>query len=311
MPLKPCRDVNLEPHGSIFDFALIVVPTPSDPDTGGFDDTYVLQAIDKAEEIGALITIVVSTVSPGTDIRPAVYAPVMIQLGQVVYGIQHPGYWLVGTDDDVERKAVIEFLQTMLAYEPAGNDCSFPELTIDEAICAKLFVNFFLTLKISAANAIGMYCNSIDAIDGGPISGKRVCQAVGLDPRVGSMYFKPGGPFGGPCLPRDADVVMNLCSDLSGLADAAIGVNEHVAAYAVGKRGMRHQPIHVVGGMSYREGSELEIESFGHRIKRLCSDLDLECTEGDVSSCPPGAFMIATKPGVLPEGTPNSYDPFA
>jgi len=61
----------------------------------------------------------------------------------------------------------------------------------------KYAANVFLATKISYANEIANMCVRF-GIDSEP-----VLKAAGLDPRIGSLFLKPGLGFGGSCLPKD------------------------------------------------------------------------------------------------------------
>jgi UDP-glucose 6-dehydrogenase len=66
----------------------------------------------------------------------------------------------------------------------------------DEVVeAAKLLTNLMLASKIIMANAATGWL--------GPETGRRACEIVNLDPRVGYGYFTPGGKAAGPCFPRD------------------------------------------------------------------------------------------------------------
>jgi UDPglucose 6-dehydrogenase len=71
-------------------------------------------------------------------------------------------------------------------------------MSLESAELAKLSVNTFVTTKISYANMIAAVCEQLPGADA-----QHVLGAVGLDPRIGSAYLKPGLGYGGPCFPRD------------------------------------------------------------------------------------------------------------
>lgn len=39
--------------------------------------------------------------------------------------------------------------------------------------------------------------------------------AIGTDKRIGNNFFKPGGPFLGPCLPRDTIALKKFCEEIN------------------------------------------------------------------------------------------------
>ena len=72
----------------------------------------------------------------------------------------------------------------------------------------KLLVNTYLTTKISYSNFVKNLCKDFD-----DISDLRVLESVGLDARIGVKFMLPGGPYSGPCLPRDNLSLKKFCLD--------------------------------------------------------------------------------------------------
>ena len=64
--------------------------------------------------------------------------------------------------------------------------------------------NAFLANKVSFINEIAQICESVGA------DIKDVINGMGLDPRIGSNYMQPGTGFGGPCLEKDLEALVEL-----------------------------------------------------------------------------------------------------
>jgi len=62
---------------------------------------------------------------------------------------------------------------------------------------AKGAANAFLSLKISFINAMADICTAMN----GDV--RALAHALGLDPRIGPAFLKPGIGYGGSCLPKD------------------------------------------------------------------------------------------------------------
>lgn len=76
--------------------------------------------------------------------------------------------------------------------------------TINSAELIKHASNSFLALKISYANVIADLCDKLGAdVD-------EVTRAVGMDPRIGPQFLRPGLGFGGFCLPKDIQAFIRL-----------------------------------------------------------------------------------------------------
>jgi UDPglucose 6-dehydrogenase len=63
-------------------------------------------------------------------------------------------------------------------------------------VLIKYACNTFLAVKISYANLIADICEAMGA------DVEQVVEAMGLDPRIGPSFLRPGLGFGGFCCPR-------------------------------------------------------------------------------------------------------------
>ena len=196
------------------DITFIIVPTPSLRD-GSFSTDLVGIA---AAEIGAAlktkttrhIVVLTSTVLPGdTEGRiqkileatsgkkvsadfGLCYNPEFVALGSVIHDLQHPDFLLIGESDKESGNKLVEFYNTFIQNNPPVQ-----RMKIIEAELVKIAVNTYITMKISYANFLGAICAEIGAdVD-------TVTSAVGKDSRVTPKYLRSGGPYGGPCFPRD------------------------------------------------------------------------------------------------------------
>ena len=65
--------------------------------------------------------------------------------------------------------------------------------------------NSFLATKISFINQIASICQSIPNINVDDVA-----KAIGLDPRIGSLFLKAGPGYGGSCLPKDLQALISF-----------------------------------------------------------------------------------------------------
>jgi nucleotide sugar dehydrogenase len=86
--------------------------------------------------------------------------------------------------------------------------CSSDLLT--EAEITKVFVNTFLTLKISFSNYVQLLSS-----EDKKLSTSNILDAIGEDKRIGKAFLQPGLPYGGPCLPRDNHAVIDFANKLN------------------------------------------------------------------------------------------------
>lgn len=194
-----------------------VAPTPSLL-WGSFDQRHVLAALAPtaktiAQSEDHKLVVVVSTVDPescGREIIPTLsrlsgkqvgegwdlcYSPEFIVLGDIVRGMSHPDFVLIG-----ERSTAGETLAWYYSDFYTKYRCKprIVRLPLIDAEIAKLALNCALTVKIGYANAVAALCDRVPGADA-----KNVLSAVGEDPRIGGRLLSPGPPPGGPCLPRD------------------------------------------------------------------------------------------------------------
>jgi UDPglucose 6-dehydrogenase len=260
------------------DMFVVVVPTPS-TDSGRYDISAVTETV---EAIGAHIkgrhhqccVVIVSTVNPG-DTRgpiakylnaaagrdvPLIYSPEFIALGNVIEGMQQPDMMLVGYDGNEPPQAFYE-----AAFSILKKDTNLRWLPTTDAEIAKIAVNSFVTTKISFANMIADICERTPGADA-----HKVLHAVGTDSRIGHAYLKPGGPFGGPCFPRDNRALAQYGRSVSAwpkLAETVDDVNSNrretileLVEYLMDKH-----KVNVVGvlGLTYKPDTTVTDESLG------------------------------------------------
>jgi UDPglucose 6-dehydrogenase len=282
------------------DAYFIVVPTPSGPD-GKFVNDYVLDAIrwlgspmkrnDKEFDV-----VICSTVMPGScggPIRKAifeysnkivgvecglVYSPEFIALGTVVKDMLNPDFVLLGSSHSLASARVAEIYKEV-------TDAPVKHLGLKEAELAKIAINSYITMKISFANSISILADSHPDIDT-----YRVCEAIGMDSRIGSKYIKPGGSYGGPCFPRDTVAFSSLFGNVGAeLVDATKWINDYqidrAAGFVHAYLKLNKDPIMsdvTLLGMSYKPGTHIAEESFGTKLKERLVDDGLEVlTETD------------------------------
>jgi UDPglucose 6-dehydrogenase len=115
--------------------------------------------------------------------------PEFLQEGSAFRDSMEPSRIIVGCADRRAGNLLMKL------YEPIDSPKIRTDLRSAEMI--KYASNSFLATKISYSNDIANMCVRF-GIDSEP-----VLKAVGLDPRIGPLFLKPGLGFGGSCLPKD------------------------------------------------------------------------------------------------------------
>jgi GDP-mannose 6-dehydrogenase len=106
-----------------------------------------------------------------------------------------------------------------------GIDAPVFHVGIREAEITKFVDNTWHAVKVAFANEIGRVCQNLD------ISAKAVHQIFVSDTKlnISPYYTRPGGPFGGSCLPKDVRALQHIAADIGAnthLVDSLIRTNE-------------------------------------------------------------------------------------
>ena len=209
----------------IFDTEIIyiTVPTPSKMD-GSFSNEIIIHVLNEVADViiktkKSFIININSTVQPGSienEIIPfleskglknndnfyILYNPYFVALGSVIRNLEEPDYLLIGSSSIFASKKITKF------YNSLYKNPKIRLLKFKEAELTKLLVNTYLTTKISYSNFVKEICKDFD-----DVSDLRVLESVGLDKRIGTKFMLPGGPYSGPCLPRDNLSLKKFCLD--------------------------------------------------------------------------------------------------
>lgn len=102
-------------------------------------------------------------------------------------------------------------------------DCPILVVSPESAELIKYASNAYLAIKLSYINEIADLCDNIGA------DIQEVSYGIGLDPRIGGKYLYSGVGFGGPSIPQDTKVLLNIASEHNvnlSVLDAAMRVND-------------------------------------------------------------------------------------
>lgn len=140
--------------------------------------------------------------------------PEFLREGTAVGDFLHPDRIVIGVDDETAEQQLREIYRPVLeqAFDcpvhngscPHGHRPAWLVTTINSAELIKHASNSFLAIKISYANMVSDLAERLGA------NVEEVMHGVGLDPRIGGHFFKPGLGFGGFCLPKDLQAFVRL-----------------------------------------------------------------------------------------------------
>lgn len=219
--------------------AFVCVGTPSAPD-GSHNMAYIAEVSRQIagmvdpERIEPLTVVYRSTMRPGTTeelIAPIfehklgrgiekielVYCPEFLRESVAIEDYFHPSKIVVGTHDGLPCKR-LEALH-------ADIDAPIFYTHYKEAELTKFVDNSFHAVKISFANEIGRVCSRLG------ISARKVHEIFVSDTvlNISPYYLRPGGAFGGSCLPKDVRALQYLAGDVGAathLVDSLLRSNE-------------------------------------------------------------------------------------
>jgi GDP-mannose 6-dehydrogenase len=211
--------------------AIVCVGTPSGPD-GAHNMSYIAQVSRqiaeavRADRTAPLTIAYRSTMRPGSvdqiiapifrarlgDAMPQlvelVYNPEFLREATAVDDYFNPPKIVIGTQSG-EPSVVMDALHD-------GIDAQVFHVGIREAEFTKFVDNTWHAVKVAFANEIGRVCQQLD------ISARQVHEIFISDTKlnISPYYTRPGGAFGGSCLPKDVRALQHIASD--------IGANTHL-----------------------------------------------------------------------------------
>ncbi|WOH56084.1 nucleotide sugar dehydrogenase [Bradyrhizobium sp. BWC-3-1] len=226
-------------HLDSCDIAIVCVGTPSAAD-GSHNMSYVVEVSHQiAELIGRgratpLTVIFRSTMRPGTiedlifpifenelrdriNLVELVYNPEFLRESVAIQDFFNPPKIVIGTKDG-ERCAALDELNARV-------DAPVFYTTYRAAEMTKFVDNTFHALKVAFANEVGRVCDKLG------ISAATVHKIFTSDTKlnISARYLKPGGAFGGSCLPKDVRALQYIASDVGAythLVDSLLRSND-------------------------------------------------------------------------------------
>lgn len=205
---------DFQEHVTSSDYIIVATPTNFETEKNYFDTSSVDSVIEEVLKIDPDANIVIKSTLPigytdnvcekyRTD--RIFFSPEFLREGKALIDNLYPSRIIVGTTSEEGHK----FLEML--YEGAADDWkaehsfegSTHTMTNTEAECVKLFSNTYLALRVAYFNELDTFCevNELDT--------RRIIEAVGADPRIGSHYNNPSFGYGGYCLPKDTKQLLS------------------------------------------------------------------------------------------------------
>jgi len=139
--------------------------------------------------------------------------PEFLREGSAIEDFFHPDRIVIGVEKESAAEVLREIYLPILeqtARCPVHSNCDQrknPAWVITDTNSAELIKhasNSFLAMKISFINMVADLCEAV----GADIT--RVAEGMGMDPRIGPAFLKPGIGFGGFCFPKDVQAFVRI-----------------------------------------------------------------------------------------------------
>lgn len=253
-----------ERTGQAAEVLFLCVPTPMG--AGGVADLAAVEAVieeTRSTLPRSCVVVNKSTVPVGTADRTAelldrpdiavVSNPEFLREGSAVHDFLNPDRIVVGSEsqDAAERVAAL--------YARLGAPTVLTNAASAEMI--KYAANCFLAMKLSYVNAMAELCERLDA------DIADVTEGIGYDRRIGQAFLSPGPGWGGSCLPKDTQALLQVADSADfefRLLRATIDTNtrqfqrivEKIRLAATGKRtGSLSRRRIALLGLSFKAGT--------------------------------------------------------
>jgi UDPglucose 6-dehydrogenase len=226
-------------QSSLARFVFITVGTPGFPN-GSIDLTYVMNSLTSVgttlrEANGYHLIIIKSTVVPGTSLaaRLALETASGRRLGDKLGLCANPEFLKEGTaikDTLRPDKIVIGRFDRRSGEELRSLYRLFHKKELPPVILTtpqtaemiKYASNAFLATKVSFINTMANICQRTPGVDVADVA-----RAIGLDPRIGSLFLKAGPGYGGSCFHKDIQALIRY-SQSKGYRPTLLQATEHV-----------------------------------------------------------------------------------
>src|SRR3989338_5110425 len=123
------------------------------------------------------------------DLVTVASVPEFLAEGRALEDFFHPARIVIGADDEVDRQMLDRLHDGIVAPRVF--------MSIESAELAKYAANAFLATKISFINEIANLAERVGA------DVRDIVKSIGLDPRIGPHFLRPGIGYGGSCFPKD------------------------------------------------------------------------------------------------------------
>lgn len=179
-----------------------------------------------------------------------VYNPEFLREAQAIFDYFNPSKIVIGTEAGEPSEA----MNTLYASIEAPTF----HTGFEEAEITKFVDNSWHAVKVAFANEIGRVCQKLD------VSAKTVHEIFISDTKlnISPYYTRPGGAFGGSCLPKDVRALQFIATDVGAnthLLDSLLRTNEAHKSHQF-DQAMRMIPAEggrvLMAGLAFKSGTD-------------------------------------------------------
>ena len=209
---------NLQKSIENADIVFIAVGTPSRAGDGHADLKYVHQVSREiSKNITKYILIVNKSTAPVGTVKQisriikennreanfdVASNPEFLREGSAIDDFMNPDRIILGVESERAKKLLDKL------YKPMANkNVPLIHTNHESAEIIKYASNAFLATKISFINEISNLCEKVGA-DVADVS-----KGMGLDPRIGEQFLRPGPGYGGSCFPKDTNALVKISQE--------------------------------------------------------------------------------------------------
>jgi UDPglucose 6-dehydrogenase len=234
------------------DTTIILVNTPSNKKDGSFSNLYIEQSLSEAckhlkqAKKDYHLFIISSTVMPNSindSFIPLIesltgwqlnkefgvcYIPDFVALGTTIKDFENPEFVVLGQSSEKAGDMALSLYSKIFLNCP-----EIKKMSLLEGEISKISLNAYICSKISFSNYLAKVCEKFD-----DVNVDNITNAIGIDKRISTHYFKGGLSFGGTCFPRDTWAFMKMSDRLGMKAhhiEAAEKINQEQDAHLLNK----------------------------------------------------------------------------